>query len=442
MQFGKHIGKGLWAFADKALPALYGIGFILLVIRVLPEGEYGAFVVVQSLYMIIAALGSSLALQPLTKFGAETKENGAYIVAGLGMITAFFAAASLLTTAGRPFLVSLVSPHDEGKVASLLRYMPLLLFSGLYRTFAVSLLQTTYAVARIFWIDAVYFLGTLGLIAGMGILGRFTTASDLVLLIIAGQTASTLLAMVLSRKEMSVRMAFSKQALSQMWHFGKYTFGGSSIYSVFSQMDIFFISSFVGVAGVAVYSASKIFTRIFDMVAQVAQMFLIPFSSKAYKDGALEKMRITAEKAICFSTLLLLPVFLAMVFLPGTMMHLLYKGKYDHGAVIVQIFGFLALVSPWNVVLSNYIVGIGKARETFYYALLFLVVAGVSIYFLTASFGVAGASAGYVGSFTFITVVFLLYIQRFFPLSPRSVAARTHDFWVFVRTSIERLRTW
>ena len=39
MEFGKHIGKGLWAFADKALPAVYALGFIFLVVRVLPEKE-------------------------------------------------------------------------------------------------------------------------------------------------------------------------------------------------------------------------------------------------------------------------------------------------------------------------------------------------------------------------------------------------------------------
>ena len=39
MEFGKHIGKGVWAFADKALPAIYGIGFIFLVVRELPENE-------------------------------------------------------------------------------------------------------------------------------------------------------------------------------------------------------------------------------------------------------------------------------------------------------------------------------------------------------------------------------------------------------------------
>ena len=50
MEFGRHIGKGIWAFADKSLPALYGVGFIFLVVRVLPEEEYGAFAIIQSIY--------------------------------------------------------------------------------------------------------------------------------------------------------------------------------------------------------------------------------------------------------------------------------------------------------------------------------------------------------------------------------------------------------
>lgn len=439
MRFGKHIGKGLWAFADKALPAIYGIGFILLVIRVLPENEYGAFVVVQSIYMIVSALGSSLALQPLTKFGAETKENGEYIVAALSILTAFFASVSALLFLGGGTLISMLLPSDGGMVVSLLGYVPLLLFSGLFRNFAVALLQTSYAVARIFWIDAVYFLGTLGLIAWAGLAGRFSTASELLLLITLGQLLSTILAAALSWRALSVRKAFSAAAFRQMWHFGKYSFGGSSVYTLFSQMDIFFISSYVGVAGVAVYSAAKIFTRIFDMVSQVAQMFLIPYASKAYRDGALESMRITAEKAICFSTILLLPVFLVMIFLPGPVMHLLYNGKYDHGTLVVQIFGVLALVIPWNVVLANYIVGIGKAKETFYYALVFLLAGAVSLYALTGRFGVAGAAAAYVGSFGFFTLLLFLFIQRFFTLTGGNVLVRTRDFWVFVRESLDRL---
>ena len=439
MQFGKHLNKGMWAFADKALPAMYGVGFIFLVIRILPEREYGAFVFVQSMYTIVAALGYSLSFQPLTKFASETKDNGVYIVASLGMIALFFALVSCIAMAGGHAIASYLIPNDDGKVLSLLHYLPALLFSGLYRSFAVSLLQTTYAIAKIFWIDAVYFIGTLVLIAIAKYINLFSTASDVITLIIVGQVCSTLLAMYLTRVAMSVKMALSWPAVKEMWHFGKYTFGGSSVYSVFSQMDVFFISSFVGVTGVAVYSAAKIFTRIFDMLAQVAQMFLIPFSSKAFKEGAKDKLVVTAEKAICFSTIFLFPVFVAMVFFPQTILHLLYRGKYDQGAMIVQFFGLLALIAPWNIVLSNYIVGIGKAKETFFYALIFLFVAGISLYVFTGWYGVVGASAAYVFSFAFITVLFFFYVQKFFPITIVHVSRRTRDFWMFIRQNINSL---
>ena len=36
MEFGKHIGKGIWGVAGKGLPVLYGFAYVLLVIRVLP----------------------------------------------------------------------------------------------------------------------------------------------------------------------------------------------------------------------------------------------------------------------------------------------------------------------------------------------------------------------------------------------------------------------
>ena len=61
MEFGKHVGKGIWAFGDKALPVVYGIGFIFLVVRVLPAKEYGAFVIAQTIFTFATARGYSLA---------------------------------------------------------------------------------------------------------------------------------------------------------------------------------------------------------------------------------------------------------------------------------------------------------------------------------------------------------------------------------------------
>jgi O-antigen/teichoic acid export membrane protein len=434
VEFGKHIGKGLWAFADKALPAIYGVGFIFLVIRVLPEKEYGAFVIIQTIFTFATALGYALAFQPLTKFAAESEDNGSYIFASLILTTTFYALVCLIIFLFKNTIVLFLDSTGQGNLSILTNYLPLLFFTSLYRGFAVSLLQATYEVRKIFWIDAVYFLGTLVLLYTAQTFHRSWTAEAVITSMIMAQAGSTVLALFLTRKEMSVKLEWKVEALSQMWNYGKYTFGGNSIYVLFSQMDVVFVSSVTGVLGVAVYNAAKILTRVFDMLGQVLQMFLIPFSSKTYKDNDIDTLRVTAEKSVCFTTLLVIPIFLIMFFFPEQALHILYKGKYDHGASLVRVFSVLALVVPLNAVLASYIIGIGKVKQAFYYSLGFIALAFIGFLILTPMLGGLGASIAFVTSFLIITIVLFKYIQHLVPFRLIDVVKRTRDAWTFVRT--------
>ena len=65
MEFGKHVEKGVWAFAGKALPAVYLLGFIFIVQRVLPKEEFGAYAVVQAIFNFTTAIVVPFAVQPL-----------------------------------------------------------------------------------------------------------------------------------------------------------------------------------------------------------------------------------------------------------------------------------------------------------------------------------------------------------------------------------------
>ena len=75
MEFRKHLRTGIWGLAGKALPVVYGLGFVLLVIRVLPEEEFGNYVLLQEIFLILTGLATAIALQPLLKFASE--EGGA-----------------------------------------------------------------------------------------------------------------------------------------------------------------------------------------------------------------------------------------------------------------------------------------------------------------------------------------------------------------------------
>ena len=114
MEFSKHIGKGIWAFADKALPAIYGLGFIFLVVRVLPAKEFGAFVLIQTIFTLTMALGYAFAFQPLTKFAAENENNQEYVATSIFFGLSFFIAASILIHITKLFFIPLFVRTKEG----------------------------------------------------------------------------------------------------------------------------------------------------------------------------------------------------------------------------------------------------------------------------------------------------------------------------------------
>ncbi|HUN65078.1 MAG TPA: hypothetical protein VMW43_03185, partial [Bacteroidota bacterium] len=225
MRFGKHLGKGLWAFADKSLPAVYGVGFIFLVVRVLPEKEYGAFAVLQSVFTIVTALAFSLAQQPLTKFAAETRENGAYIVAGFILNVLFFGLVSLAAVMFSGEFAALLDPANSRIIEGMLSFLPVLLAAALIRGLTVSLLQADYQIQKIFWIDAAYFLGTMIMVYGASKMGRFNTATDLVHLNTIGLALSSAVGLVLTLGHLRVKLPFRRDAFIRMWDFGKYNVG-------------------------------------------------------------------------------------------------------------------------------------------------------------------------------------------------------------------------
>jgi hypothetical protein len=65
VELGRHLGKGIWGLADKALPVVYGLGYVLLVIRVLPEVEFGNWVLLQEIFLLVSGLATAFALNPL-----------------------------------------------------------------------------------------------------------------------------------------------------------------------------------------------------------------------------------------------------------------------------------------------------------------------------------------------------------------------------------------
>jgi lipopolysaccharide exporter len=431
MEIGKHLDKGMWGLADKALPVAYGLGFVLLVIPVLPEDEFGNFVLVQEIFLIISGLATAFALQPMLKFAAEENADLAGIVsASLLLNGAFLAAASLALALGSGPAGSLL--HSTA-LPSLLLYVPAMLAASFPRNVTMTLLQARFRIREVFWVDAIHFLGAPFLVWIVSRMHEFDTALDLVVINIISLSASSVAGLYFTRDSRRLTARPPAEAVRKVWDYGKYSVGGvvSSLFS--TRADSFILAAFTGPVQVAVYNSAKVFVRIYEMGTQVAQMFVLPAASRLSSVGEMRSLKALAEKSTLFLTVGLLPVSALFLFFPDVLVAVLYRGRYAEAVPVLRVFSLLTLVVPIAAVGSSLIMGLGHARASFFLGVRCLGATVAAFFICIPLLGSVGAGVGSVVAATLIALLTVRTLRNYVPLEITAVLTRTRDITAFVR---------
>jgi O-antigen/teichoic acid export membrane protein len=430
MEFGKHLGKGMWGLADKLLPVVYGLAYVLLVIRVLPEEEFGNFVLVQELFLVISGLATGFALQPLLKFASEDAADiGTYVAIALVLNSGFL----LLCALPIVFFDAPISRLlNSASLQPLLMYVPAMLIASHPRNFCLVLLQTRFRVQEVFWVDAIHFLGAPLLIWIWSRLHIFNSAIDLLNINLISLSCSSVAALVSSRDLISVRFSFVRSEWKKMWDYGSYSVGSTISAFIITKSDTFVLAAYGGVVQVAVYNSVKTFIRVYDMLTQAVAMFVFPASSRLASQGDSARLRAMIEKAILFATLMMVPVFLGFLIMPVFLVEI-YGGKYVAAAPILRVFSLAALTVSAAAVAGNVLMGLGHARLMFYILLQQLAITLVGFLLLIPWLGGVGAAITYVITSVTGTAISLIYLNRYVPLSLGAILRRTKDIVVFMK---------
>lgn len=430
MEFGKHIGKGLWAFADKSLPVLYGVGFILLVIRVLPPEEYGLYVLVQTIFLILFTFAHSISLQPMLKFVAEGEHNERYITAGTLLHVLFFLATlTVLWLTREPFAKIL----NAEKLADMIFYVPLLVAASLARNVIMILLQAKFRIREIFWIDVVHYLGSLLLLALVA--DTLSSAEQVLQINVLTFFLSSVLALLMGRGLLKFSTRGIGQTFVTLWDFAKYSFASNAGYAATAQIDSFVLSWYYGPVAVATYNAAKVFYRAYDIVTQVIQTFVMPASSKFAADGNRTALRVMFEKAILFTSVVLIPCSLGLIILAPTIIDLFYGTKYDEAVGVLRILALASFAVPWLGTISSLMIGSGQLRLLFRMILIFLVVTIVGLLISVPLWNIQGAAWALVGSQWIMTIVLAVGLHRsgLVQVHLRGILSRWSDIVEFVQ---------
>ena len=434
MEFAKYLKQGIWGLADKALPVFYGLAYVVLVIRVLPEEEFGNFVLIQEIFLIVSALATGFALQPLLKFAAELGAKHREVVGAAFLMNLLFIVLSSI-------LIVLFS-HPAGTILNsrgltpLMLYVPAMLAASFVRNFALILLQTRFMIKEIFWTDAAHFVGAPILIWVYSRMHLFDSALDLIVINVISLSVSSVIGLLCSRSLLTMTLRPRMEEMQKMWNYGKYSLGGIVSYLVYSKADTFILSGFTGPVQVAVYNSAKVFTRVFDMVSQIVQMFVLPAASRLSSLKDSRSLKVMTEKSILFATVGMLPVFVLFLIAPGLMVNVLYSGRYAGAVPILQVFSLLSFVIPTVAVGSSVLMGLGEAKLGFIIGLEMLVASIAAYLVFIPWLGEMGAAIGFVVASFITTWLTFAGMNRVVPVTVGEVLRRINDIRAFIRSRL------
>ncbi len=432
MEFGKYLGKGVWGLAGRALPSVYGVGIILFVIRVFPPIEFGVYTLLQTVLMLAVGTAQTFALQPLVKFGAETDDISVPATASAVLYGAFIIPATiLLLVIGGPF-GGLFRSEAAG---DLLWYVAAMLVVSFPRNLASYVLQSRLELRTLFFLDAIYSLGSLAMIAWLVTIGTLTTAEGVMQVNLLMIGLSSAFGAVLLFRRHGFRPAWSRPMMARTWEYGRYSLGASVSYTLYSQSDNLIISAMMGPVPLAVYNAAKVFARVYDLILQTINTLLVPVVSRAHGRNDAEGLKILAEKSLFFFTVSAVALTVLFLLLGGPMLSLVYGDKYSEAVPVLRILACAGVFIPGIAVGASFCHGVAKMRPVFYLNLL-TAVAGIGlIALLTWLFGINGSAWAVLATFALVCPLWIYVLTRHvgIPLTARGVLRRYADVTGFIK---------
>jgi len=438
MRFANYLKQGLWAALDKALPVIYGVGFIFAVVRVLSKEEFGLLGLFQAVFLFIQMADQTLVQIPLAKFLSAREENGWAIPTSFLLSFCVFILSAIACLIGAPLLAALMNAPE---LAKLLALMPTLVAAFYIKNLTSQICVAHHWVRRLFVIDAVYFLGSLIILLVWHAAFKLSTTNQVIWINIYAATAASLLSIVLTWEALKkAGRQISSAHFNEFLAFGKYSLGGGLGNFLYAQIDIFLIGYFYDPVKVAVYRAGKIIFQFYNIISQAMQVVLLPLVSRFDAAGQREELRALAEKSICFLFIVLLPLHLLLIFGAELLLNAVYHGKYNEAAAILRVLVFGAFFIPPGTVGSNIQMGMGKSKVSFRFVILVAVFNIAANVVLLPSAGILGGALSTTLSMVLGSTLQFLYMRKVLGLTLGGIWQRRLDALNFGRMWLENLK--
>lgn len=435
LRLGSHWRLVSWAVLDKSLPVLFGLAFVLLVVRTLPKEQFALQGLAAVLVLTAAQLLRSLCLVPLIRAVAESGP-GRVASAGACLYAGGSALIALGMAAAAPFWAGL---FHKPELAAVLWPSAVLLCVGSPRDAAISTFEAQRRLRTVFLLDAAYYaLAVIALAAWRFAPAMPRSAVSVQWMQAAAAGAASIFSVACARRALLVRPG--RAEARRILEFGR-VFLGSGFGATLSQSaDQWVAGRMMDKPGLAAYLAAKMLFRGFNLVAQALNQVLMPTVAKLQAERRTADLVALFEKSVCFVTLALVPVCAGLYFGTGWLLDALLDGRYREAVPAFRILVLSALTLPVASVGSSFLTGLGRLRSLLWITWTGLLLgAGLCVWWIPAH-GPEGAAAATAVAAVFGMVARAAVLRRDVPFRFWGIVLRVRDAAAFAAQAFARRR--
>jgi O-antigen/teichoic acid export membrane protein len=385
------IKVGLPALISRGTLAIWGI-LTIFIIRTLPPEAYAIYAVAKSLEMFGVLLGGGFIQMAILKLASEGDGLREKQLANSGILMAlcFALFSAFLLIAGGGIIGSFYEPLD-------LSGLPLLL-AGVVVTGTLSglprlLLLTKHRTRDVMISDIVQFIIKSGIVGILLITGTLKTAHQIFTAMIIGNVAAFFVNSWFAKHLFFPSVGVRIDRIRTVMRFAVITLGASIANFIYTRTDILMLGK-IAPDDVAAYGASRSLSGLTLVVIGAANMVLLPYISRIWKQGKEKNVLSRVWSTILVAEILILPAVILYVFFPQRVLDFVYSGKYSQNWHILMILGALAIVRPLGSFFATTASAVGKPQYSLYSVIISAIVnVGMNIYLIPRYGGLGAAIA-------------------------------------------------
>ena len=203
---------------------------------------------------------------------------------------------------------------------------------------------------------------------------------------------STTISFFSVRKYLSFSFVDHFKWVSNLFNFGKYTFGTSVSVALANSLDTFMLGGMLSAASAGAYNIAIRITNLVDIPTSSVASIVFPQSALRMKTQGLPAIKYLYEKSVGIILALLLPSLLLLFLFSELVIDLIAGSNYLEVLPVLKVTILYCLLIPFGRQFGTIIESIGKPKLSFF---IVIITASINMglnYIMISRYGVVGAA--------------------------------------------------